>query len=382
MKKLLIVALGISLSTITFAESKLGIPNYEQNKPIAPDYSRFEDVTKISVTGIVTPKIVRFKTNNYYNGNTILLNDKNEIISHKWIRKSQKIKSQNITVSEVSSQFEGKPANLVDGNNESFFTFHPETDRTKSTTLNFGELTDVSGIYVTLSDGIINPKTVSVSGKFANGEEVIIVNRKKFSHRIPFPTVAVTQLKISYDTPHFLRLSEIEIMGQEETEKTDELIFFAEEGKDYILYSNSHFGQKHYSSREYQPLTTDSKTPLFSLTSTGKNPFFNNDFDSDGLNDNIDLCPKISDSQNTDIDNNGRGDVCEDPDQDKRMSSFDNCPYKYNPDQKDSDLDKVGDACDEEENRLSENTDYLLWYIFGFAALFLGVLVWRSLKKN
>ncbi len=70
------------------------------------DFSRFENITQIPVSGIVTPKVVKFKTNDYYNGNTILLDENQEIIPHKWIRKSQKIKSQNITVASVSSKFD------------------------------------------------------------------------------------------------------------------------------------------------------------------------------------------------------------------------------------------------------------------------------------
>ncbi len=178
-----------------------------------------------------------------------------------------------------------------------------------------------------------------------------------------------------------MRLKEIEVQGQEETEKTDEIIFFAEEGKTYTLYSNAHFGQKYYTPKTYQPLNIDSKTPLFTLPNSTKNPTFNNDYDGDGLSDRIDLCPKIKDPKNTDFDGNGRGDACEDPDQDGIMSVKDNCPFKYNPQQTDSDADTKGDACDDVEDRVSENSDYLLYVVFGFAALFLGFLVWRSMKK-
>ncbi len=372
MKKYIFIAFSLISSSISFATTK----------EISPDFSRFENITKIKISGITTPKVVRLKTKKNYDGQTVLLNKDNEIISHKWIRSSQKIKSQNIKVSAVSSAFEGRKENLVDGNNETSLTFHPENDYKKEVTLNFDKLTDVFGIYIRLADGIINPRTVSVYGKFASGEEVVIVNNKSFSPRIPFPKVSVTQLKISYNTPHFLRISEIEILGQEEIEKTDELVFFAKEGESYLLYSKPHFGQKHYSTKKYQPLSTDSKTPVFSLPNPQKNIKFNDDFDGDGLTDNIDLCPKIADPKNTDIDHNNRGDVCEDPDQDHKMSSVDNCPFIYNPDQKDSDADNIGDLCDNEENRVSENIDYLLYFVFGFSALFLGFLVWRSMKKS
>ena len=370
MKKTLII-FGLLITSISFATTK----------EISPDFSRFENITKIKVSGITTPKVVKFKTHNFQNGRTVLLNEKNEIISHKWIRSSQKIKSQNITASKVSSNFEGRKENLVDGNYNTSLTFHPETDYEKEVTLSFNKLTEVSGIYIRLADGIINPKTVTVKGTFSGGENVIIVNNKRFSYHIPFPKVSVSQLQISYNTPHFLRISEIEILGQEEIEKTDELVFFAEEGKTYTLYSNSHFGQKHYSAPKYQPLSTDNKTPAFTLPLSTKNPVFNDDFDGDELSDQIDLCPKIADPQNIDIDNNKRGDACEDPDQDSKMSSVDNCPFIYNPNQKDSDLDKLGDLCDDTDDRFTANSQSFLYIVFGLAALFLGFLVWRSLKK-
>ncbi len=371
MKKITFIIFSLIFTSLSFATTK----------ELKPDFSRFENITKIKISGITTPKVVKLKTKKFYNGQTILLNQDNEIITHKWIRSSQKIKSQNIKVTNISSVFEGKKENLVDGNYDTSLTFHPETDRKKEVTLNFDKLTDVSGIFVKLADGIINPKTVTVKGTFAGNKNVVIVNNKRFSYHIPFPKVSVTQLQISYNTPHFLRISEIEIIGQEEVEKTDELIFFAEEGQTYTLYSNAHFGQKHYNAKKYQPLNINNKTPIFSLPNSEKNIIFNDDFDGDELSDNIDLCPKIPDANNLDIDNNHRGDVCEDPDQDNKMSAKDNCPFVYNPAQKDSDADKIGDLCDNEDNRISENSDYLLYIVFGFGALFLGFLVWRSLRS-
>lgn len=364
MKKFLIISLSL-LTISTYATEN-------------PDLSRYEKVTKIEVSGIVTPKVVKYQTTDYLGSNTLLLNDKQEVISHKWITQYEKTKKQNITVSNTSSEFEGTKKNLVDNNSKTHFSFHPTQNGPKTVTIRFPEKTEVSSIYVSFDSGIISPKTVSVRADFGDGKLLSILDQVKFSRRIKFPKVMVMRLEIAFETAHFLRISDIMILGQDESQKKDELIFFAEDGKTYQLYSNASFGQKRYKAKEVQPLKFDLKTPVFTLVQPSYNSLFNPDFDKDGINDDIDLCPMVADPVNTDSDRNGRGDVCEDPDLDKIYSNKDNCPFAYNPDQKDSDQDGQGDKCDEEEGRITENTDFLLWIVFGVGALVLGGVVMRN----
>ncbi len=376
MKKLSLFSL-LFMVNVTFADPYDASQKKIQDPPKL-DFSRFEHLTDITVSNITTPKVVKFSTTNIRPYGTVLLDDKGVVLPHKWIRKSQKVKQQKIRSITASSTFQGKTTNLFDGRSESTLTFDPEKDTEKSMTINFYQPTEVTGIFVQLDDGIISPQRVSIWGDFGNGDFTNIIKKQRFSAQIPFPLVKLKALKIAYETPHFLRLTEVEVLGQTKTEKTDELVFFAEEGKTYHLYSDPKFGQETYRSSIRQPLSTDQRTPLFPLPIPHKNTTFNNDYDGDGLPDEQDLCPKVSDAKNTDEDKNGRGDVCEDPDQDSIMSSTDNCPFKYNPNQIDSDMDNIGDACDNAENRISENTDYLLYGVFAFMALFLGVLVFRS----
>jgi hypothetical protein len=58
------------------------------------------------------------------------------------------------------------------------------------------------------------------------------------------------------------------------------------------------------------------------------------DYDTDGVEDDVDNCPFLANKSQLDSDGDSSGDAC------------DNCPTAANKDQKDTDEDGVGDACD------------------------------------
>ncbi|MBN4076577.1 thrombospondin type 3 repeat-containing protein, partial [Gemmatimonas aurantiaca] len=71
------------------------------------------------------------------------------------------------------------------------------------------------------------------------------------------------------------------------------------------------------------------------------------DTDSDGIPDDCDNCVTIANTDQSDLDSNGIGDLCEfDFDGDGIADTVDNCPNNFNPDQLDSDFDGYGDLCD------------------------------------
>ncbi len=70
------------------------------------------------------------------------------------------------------------------------------------------------------------------------------------------------------------------------------------------------------------------------------------DTDGDGIPDASDNCPWNPNADQSDIDRDGQGDVCDDDiDGDGILNARDNCPTVPNPDQADTDRDGVGDAC-------------------------------------
>lgn len=73
---------------------------------------------------------------------------------------------------------------------------------------------------------------------------------------------------------------------------------------------------------------------LVNNTDDGKTYQHTDDYDSDGVPDQIDNCPYTKNREQADRDGDGRGDSC------------DNCPQSANPDQSDVNGNAVGDVCD------------------------------------
>ena len=88
------------------------------------------------------------------------------------------------------------------------------------------------------------------------------------------------------------------------------------------------------------------------------------DLDNDGVVNDSDNCPIVSNPDQDDTDGDSVGDACDaDDDNDGLLDEQDNCPLIANPDQTDTDGDRVGDVCggdidgDVDEDGVSNGSD-------------------------
>lgn len=376
----------------TFLLALAGLFPFTVSAIIAPEslnLSRMKNRTEFTVEGITTPKVVRYKQERAFESPLYLFEKREsdayfpeDLLPNRVVHSYQKTDTrQNFTVTSVSSRFAGNENDMIDNNANTHLMFDSNSPE-HQIEIDFGGTKKVSEIYMLLGKGDLEPYAVTIQGLFPNNQWQNITSQRPYYYQMRWPEVEVNALRFNIRSNHLFRVSELYMLGDRQQDRFDELVFFAEEGKTYVLFTGPSFGQENFSPQTSLPLNTDTQTPLFDLPESSPYAGYNNDYDADGLTDTQDLCPRTVDAQNLDVDNNGRGDVCEDPDQDGFMSHKDNCPYIYNPAQKDSDQDGEGDDCDGVENRFTENQDFLLYVVFGLAILLLGYLVVKSLKKG
>lgn len=349
------------------------------------DTSRYEKITHIKVEGIITPKVITFVTEEDIPENKhIILNEFGEVISTR-TESQYKPEPKNFTTKSItaSSSFQSIPRYLTDNEVKTTFKFDPE-DPKKSITLYFtAPITSNSIQFFRAAESVKFAEKITIKADLGDGNFKNIRTNVTPEHVLSFPEIQnVHGFEILFDAPNqLIALEEINPLSPKKYQKQTLISFFAEEGKTYELFSHPHFGQKNHRPKNPQPISVDKNTPKFPLSESQKNPEFNPDFDQDGINDKKDLCPETADPKNLDQDQNGKGDICEDPDNDNIISQKDNCPFAYNPDQTDQDQDNIGDKCDNQNQQVTENMPYIFWVLFGIGALFLGVLVFRSLRN-
>ena len=382
---LLLFFVAISLS---FAQGEM---SYEESRTIPPTdnpFRAFRTMYDLGSFDITVPTVIKIPITNELRVQQMAIN---EIPSQQHIYSNVRIEeipvpyyviSDGVTLARTQDQVEVFPeAFLYDQNYSSYVQYDIPSEGTHETTWTLRYEMPVKSqlLEYVFDKNSALPSTVSLS-IVKNGVKQILVATKPFNNdtllslRFPETTAQEWMLTFSYDQP--LRILELGLsLSPVSTIESYLLQFLARPDNHYYLYADPETNAQIYYG-EQPNFSLISNTLSFSLPNALANPYYQpSDQDSDGIIDQNDNCPRISNPDQFDINANGKGDACEDFDGDGILNRADNCPDHPNSSQRDSDGDKIGDQCDPDESRLTERLAWLPWagIVLGFGIV-LGLL--------
>lgn len=277
---------------------------------------------------------------------------------------------------------------MLDGDASTFADFVlPETGQgqtrlvlTSSKSITLNKITLLLDQYVAL------PTSIEVRAVAESGEKIVLARSRMQGTTVVFPKTSAREWNISLTYGQPLRISELVLNDEDgEVSSIRVLRFLAQPNHSYRIYFDA---DRSVLMRvgEVGNLFSDADVMhLATIPAQSNTGYVLADTDGDGVPDIRDNCVSTTNSDQVDVNENGRGDVCDDFDKDGVMNMADNCPNDPNYNQADADGDKIGDICDTEESRVTEKYPWLPWVGMGFAGsvlIVLFALTARGMIKN
>jgi len=245
------------------------------------------------------------------------------------------------------------------------------------------EAFSAASFVIDLAQNVSLPVNVQVKADVDGEDQTVLAKTRPNSTHVRFPQVTAANWYIAMEYIQPLRINELRFVQADiQTDRYNSLRFLAQPETEYQVYLDPELFVT-LATTEAGNLTTDQDVLVLEETAVFQaNPDFAfADSDADTIPDQIDNCVSVPNSDQIDINKNGRGDVCDDYDKDGVINSLDNCPDTPNRNQADEDGDKIGDACDEEESRVTEKYAWIPWAAMGGAIVVFGSLFWIMLRR-
>lgn len=282
---------------------------------------------------------------------------------------------------------QGYASDLLDDDITTYAQFNVSKEQTREHQANISVIAErfisSSKIELVLADHVALPNSVEVLAKVDGQWQIVVSERNVHEHTISFPETTSDKWRVSFNYSQPLRISELRVI-QEDVERTTKrgIRFLARPGHNYRVYYGA--DRSHRIPVGERPNLWDNKgVQMLENIPRKSNPLYQKaDTDNDDVADIMDNCVSVSNPEQIDKNNNGRGDACDDFDKDGVINKEDNCPDKPNSRQIDTDGDGVGDVCDEEESRITEKYPWLPWGALGIAALVLVFLIIMTVRYS
>jgi hypothetical protein len=286
----------------------------------------------------------------------------------------------------TSGSFSGDPSMLMDRNHDTTVDFLlPDSETAQGVVTlryTFERPITSSQLQMSLDQYAVTPKNVSINAVVNGSLQRVVAVIVPKTNTISFPELTSDQWEVKLEYVQPLRFTELSFVNKNIVEETAQIRFLAQPDSVYQLYYEPEVIVPQYLG-ERPNLFGDKDIITGTLRDMRANPQYQPaDQDEDGVIDQKDNCPGYANTDQADINANGRGDVCDDYDRDGVMNQMDNCVEAPNYDQTDIDRDGIGDACDTEESRVTEKYPAIVWVALGLAALIFVGLFFVALKHQ
>lgn len=375
-----LVAIVVSISVFS-----AGVFVYAANEDFISAFRYFKDVDSISIE-VPTVVEVPFEgeiLNRYTFG--VLENETDEFQpSYYYTERTQEPVHTTIT-SNISS---GSVSALTDNNSNTYVQYDLPETRIGATSIVISSASPVTSeaLTILLADHVALPTSIEIRAGESGQEKIVLAKKRMTSQTVTFPKTTARSWKISLEYGQPLRISELRLI-QKNIESTTKkgLRFLARKDNTYRIYFDPD-RSVNISIGESGNLRESKEVLKLGASKTISNTqYIKADIDEDGVPDALDNCVNVVNTDQIDVNANGKGDACDDFDKDGRINSLDNCPNHPNSNQRDTDLDGKGDVCDDEESRLTEKFAWLPWLGMGIAVVVvigLFFITLRGMRKN
>lgn len=275
---------------------------------------------------------------------------------------------------------------LYDGRNDTFsdFDFNYQKSNFVSLSIETKDPITASGFTYSLGQYVALPNSIAVWAVDDDGSSrVVVAEQRVDSQTVRFAETTAKKWTVLLRHSQPLRITELDFiqLGERVIRENVALRFLAQPGNKYVVYSDP---DRYVSvpTGERPNLLGKEFTVLGPYQSQDNPTFIISDKDNDGVPDVSDNCISISNSDQLDENNNGRGDVCDDNDFDGVLNNIDNCPNEPNARQLDEDVDGVGDVCDGQESRFTEQNPWIIWFAIIFLVIVLVSLTYFAVRHE
>ncbi|MFH1866674.1 MAG: thrombospondin type 3 repeat-containing protein [Patescibacteria group bacterium] len=370
----------LAFSSLLLSVAAQGLST-EQINTVLSAYRKYRDVNNIS---IAVPTVVEVPiVDDFLERYDFSVFDQKDNIFEPHLFKQATV-TNKILISVTANPTSVNVNNMVDNSDRTYTEFSLPDNAQGLVQLMLSSASPItsSALTVLLDNYVALPTSIELHANTNEGDKTIVASRRMDSQTINFPRTTSRQWTIILTYAQLLRITELSLYQENiTTTSTRAIRFLAQPDHTYRIYFDA--------DRRVDALIGEAgnladNQDILSITASAAqdNPsYVISDIDGDSVADVVDNCVAIANTDQLDVNNNGRGDACDDFDRDGVINSKDNCINKPNRNQYDIDSDGIGDVCDEEESRLTERLPWLPWAGIGVAVIILVVLFVLTAKS-